>query len=49
MLSNSQPTLHSVNLKKLLGLEPVTLEGGPQVPDEKVQLGPEIPQGQLWM
>ena len=32
-----------------LSLEPVTLEGGSQVPAEKVEIGPKIPQGQFWI
>lgn len=39
-LPNFQPALQTLGLKKLLGLEPVTLEGGPPVPDEMVESGP---------
>lgn len=34
-------------VKLLLGLENVTLEGGPQIPDANVSPGREVPQGPL--
>lgn len=47
MLSNSQPTLQALRVKKVLGVEPVNLEGRPQIPNEVGEFGPKTPQVSL--
>lgn len=38
----------SGNPKQLLGLEPVTREGGLKFPNNMIKLAPKIPLGQFW-